>query len=98
MGHPLEARSLKPGARSPGSDFGLFAGVYWWVYTLGVGILDSRPALTGRDGAQVHSLFMRALHCEMLVPGWGLGNTARTSTSAAAVGLGCVRGGLFMQL
>jgi hypothetical protein len=55
----------------------------WRVYTLGVGIavvdlVNSWPALMGRDGALVHSFIHARPACEMLVSGWGFGSTART--------------------
>jgi hypothetical protein len=43
-----------------------------------VDLLNSWLALTGRDGAQVHSSIHARPACEMLVSGRGSGNTART--------------------
>jgi uncharacterized protein YacL len=72
------------------------------VYTLGVGIavvdlVNSWLALTGRDGAPVHSFIHARPACEMLIP-VGLREYGTDGFSTAAGGLGCVRGGLFMQL
>ena len=72
------------------------------VYTLGVGIavvglLESWLALAGRDGAQVHSSIHARPACEMLVPEWGFGSTARTDLVQLRVGW-VASGEVYMQL